>query len=218
MPYIAVSHVVTRRQIPFELPRVEAPTQDNARARIDALLTFVISDPSRFVYTIAAPDFDLVMQAAGQDGVRTLVRTLSWQGVLDIGAEHAEELRARIEDYVRPYGVEIGHLNITYARPDEAFLLAEQAAQAEMRKRVNQIEADAMELRLRRMEELLAQYPHAADWEWQSEQLGVARALATNSHAIVQLGQVSDVLRTMMAVQQQQGNAHAPIPDQARGG
>jgi hypothetical protein len=77
MPWIAVSHIVTRRQIPFELAGCEAPTRDNVRARMDLLLTFVIGDPGRFVYAIAAPDFDLVMQAAGHDGVRAIFRALT---------------------------------------------------------------------------------------------------------------------------------------------
>ena len=110
MPWVAVSHIVTRRQIPFELPRAEALTSDNVRARIDMLVTFAIADPGRFVYAIAAPDFDLVLQAAGQDGVRTLFRTLTWTGVLELDDEHSAALRSRIEAHVQPFGVEISHL------------------------------------------------------------------------------------------------------------
>jgi regulator of protease activity HflC (stomatin/prohibitin superfamily) len=256
MPWVAVSHIVTRRQIPFELPRVEAPTRDNVRARIDVLLTFVIADPGRFVYAIAAPDFDLVLQAAGYDGVRVLFRTLTWNEVLDMGLAHSEALRARIEEHVQPYGIEIGHLNITYARPNEALLASEesrqlavaqraeaaeqyalaerrlqdeqalarvrllaglereherlraQAAQAEMKQRVSQIESETLAARLRRLEELLAEYPRAAEWDWQSEQLDVVRALASNTRAVVQLGSLSDVARTVLATEVNRNTPH----------
>jgi regulator of protease activity HflC (stomatin/prohibitin superfamily) len=246
MPWIAVSHIVTRRQIPFELTGCEAPTRDNVMARIDLLLTFVIGDPARFVYAIAAPDFDLVMQAAGRDGVRTIFRTVTWSEVLDLGVRHAESLRARIEEHVQHYGAELGHLNITYARPNPALLASEesrqlavaqraeaaeqsalaerrllddqalvhmrllagiereserlraQAEQAEMRQRTAEIEVDTFGARLRRIEELLAAFPKAAEWEWQSEQLGVVRALAGNTRAIVQFGQLSEVVRAVL--------------------
>jgi regulator of protease activity HflC (stomatin/prohibitin superfamily) len=247
MPHIAVSHIVTRRQIPFDLPNVEAPTSDNVRARIDALLTFTITDPARFVYTIAAPDFDLVMQAAAHDGVRTILRQLTWSDVLGIGNAQAETLRTLIGAHVATYGVEIGHLNFTYARPNDAFVLSEESRQlavaqraeaaeqhtlaerrlqneqalarvrllaglereqerlraqlrhAEMRQQVSTIDTDTLAARLARLEELLGTYPRAAEWEWQGEQLGVVRALASNTRAVVQLGQVSDVMRTLLA-------------------
>jgi regulator of protease activity HflC (stomatin/prohibitin superfamily) len=255
MPWVAVSHIITRRQIPFELPRAEALTSDNVRARIDLLLTFAIADPGRFVYAIAAPDFDLVMQAAGYDSVRSTFRTLSWTGVLEMGADHSEALRSLIEDHVRPFGVEISHLNVTYARPHDALLASEEARQlavaqraeaaeqhalaerrlqdeqtlehvrlvaelqrqqerlqaevqqAEVRKRVSQIESETLATRLQRLEEILAEYPRAAEWDWQSEQLSVVRALAANSRAVVQLGQLSDIARTALATDLSERNA-----------
>src|SRR5688572_19085325 len=73
-PWIAISHLVTRREIPFEVIVVDAPTQDNVRARLETLFTFTISDPYRFVYNISADDFDRVFQATCQDSLRALVR------------------------------------------------------------------------------------------------------------------------------------------------
>ena len=140
MPWIIVSHVVTGRQNPFDLPLVEASTRDNVRAQVDGLLTFTIADPARFVYAIAAPDFDLVMQAACRDGLRSLLRQLSWSGVLDIGPEWVEILRAQIEEYVQPYGVKIGHLNITHASPQAEFLRSEEARQLATVQRAEQAE------------------------------------------------------------------------------
>ena len=74
-PVIVVTHLVTRREIPFDVPVVEAPTKDNVRASVDTLVTFNIVDPFKFVFSISADDFDQVFQAACQDGLRHLVRT-----------------------------------------------------------------------------------------------------------------------------------------------
>jgi regulator of protease activity HflC (stomatin/prohibitin superfamily) len=255
MPWVAVSHIITRRQIPFELPRAEALTSNNVRARIDLLLTFVIADPGRFVYAIAAPDFDLVLQAAGYDAVRSLFRGLTWAGVLEMDHEHSDLLRTRIEDRVRPFGVEIAHLSITYARPHDALLASEEARQiavaqraeaaelhalaerrlqdeqalagvrlraelereqerlqaqvqqAEARRRVSEIESETQAAHLQRLEAMLAEFPRAAEWDWQSEQLEVVRALAANTRAVVQLGHLTDVARTVFATEVNDRNA-----------
>lgn len=72
-PWVVVTHLVTRREIPFDVPVVQAPTRDNVRASVDALVTFAISDPYRFVYNVSATDFDQVFQALCQDGMRMLI-------------------------------------------------------------------------------------------------------------------------------------------------
>ena len=82
-----------------------------------------------------------------------------------------------------------------------------------MRQQVGKIEADTLAARLARIEDLLVKYPRAAEWEWQSEQLGVARALAGNSRAIVQLGQVSDVMRTILAADTRDRNPERRTPN-----
>ena len=73
-PRILVSHLVTRREIPFDVPAVEMPTQDNVRVNVDILTTFSITDPYKFVYSISADDFDQVLQATCQDSLRSMVR------------------------------------------------------------------------------------------------------------------------------------------------
>jgi hypothetical protein len=42
-PVIVVTHLVTRREIPFDVPVVEAPTKDNVRASVDTLVTLTSS-------------------------------------------------------------------------------------------------------------------------------------------------------------------------------
>jgi len=221
-PWIVVSHVVTRRQVPFALPRVEAPTQDNVSATLDAFATFSIADPALFVYSIAVPDFDLVLQAACAQATRSLIREQSWSSMLDLSTNQAEALRSAIDADVRPYGVHIDHLNITHARPDSAFLQAEGARQLAIVQRAEQTERQALaerrqrdegaliDLRLSHLEQALEHYPAAANWEWQGAQLEVARALASNGRAVLQLGRPTDVLSALLMQQQQQAPSGVP--------
>jgi hypothetical protein len=87
-----------------------------------------------------------------------------------------------------------------------------------MRRRVIELEAKTEEFRLAKLEERLRNYPEATRWEWQGDQLAVARALAGNTRAIVQLGNTDTLVRTILA---QSFNASVgepqplndPIPD-----
>src|SRR5205814_1287504 len=96
-PWIVVSHLVTRRIIPFDVPVQEAPTQNNVRSTVQALVTFTISDPYRFVYHISASDFDQVFQAACQNTLRAMVRQIS--------SDEVNNLTRR--DTSEPYGVKM---------------------------------------------------------------------------------------------------------------
>jgi regulator of protease activity HflC (stomatin/prohibitin superfamily) len=69
--------------------------------------------------------------------------------------------------------------------------------QAEIKVRVAELAAEADQLRLARLEELLQRYPHAANWEWADTQLNVARALAGNSRVVLQLGEAGDLARLL---------------------
>jgi regulator of protease activity HflC (stomatin/prohibitin superfamily) len=242
-PWIPVSHLVTRREIPFDVPVLEAPTQDNVRANVDTLITFTISDPYKFVYSIAADDFDQVFQAACQDGLRKMVRQITSDQVVDLVRHDVVDLREALSAEVEAYGVTISKVVITYAQPPAEFMhslevrqlatvqQAEQAErqalaqrrqadaevllrqeviarverereqlqlkvqQAEARRRVVELEAETEALRLSRLEERLRSYPLAAQYEWESDQLSVARALAGNTRAVVQVGDVGDIAR-----------------------
>src|SRR4029450_8017006 len=73
VPWIVVSHVVTTRETPFDAPAASIPTKDNVRTNVDILMTFTISSPERFVFTISAPDFDQICQATCQEKLRLLI-------------------------------------------------------------------------------------------------------------------------------------------------
>ena len=242
-PWIMVTHLVTRREIPFDVPVVEAPSKDSVRASVDTLVTFHIADPYKFVYSISADDFDQVFQAICQDGLRKLVRHTIAEQIPDLAKQDLSNLSEALAGEVETYGAEISKITITFAQPAlevmrslearqiatvqeqeqsqqqalamrrqkdteelayqqvlariqrEKELLQLQMEQAEIRRRVTEKEAEIEEYRLAKLEQRLKDYPHAAQWEWQTEQLNVARALAGNTRAMLQIGEASDILR-----------------------
>jgi len=246
LPWVLVSHLVTRREIPYEIPPVEAPTEETVRVRIDALLTFTITDAYRFVYRISADDFDHVLRAAAQDVLRSLVRRLSVEGVMGISQEQAETVRAALEEEVARFGTAVTRVNITFARPPDAFLQTQEARnlavlqraeqterqalalrrladeealalnrlvarlqrelaevegrsrQAAARRELVEAEASAESLRLDRLADRLERFPEAASFDIRRLRLDVARSLAGNTRAVVQLGEVGDVARTVL--------------------
>jgi len=245
-PWIPVSHLVTRRRIPFDVPVVESPTEDNVRANLDILLTFQITDPYKFVYNISADDFDQVFQAACQDGLRKKLRKIKSDVISDLGDADMSELLEELGENIDPYGVEITKLSITYAQPPEDFMQIKQSLklvklqQSEQkekqqlalrqlddmealeqrkviasverkreelkarsqrsgaRKEVVKLEADAEELRLRKLEERLERYPKATAFELELKRMEVARALAGNTRALLQVGNADDIARAFI--------------------
>ena len=241
-PFIVVTHVVTRREIPFDVPVVEAPTKDNVRASVDTLVTFNIVDPFKFVYSISADDFDQVFQAACQDGLRHLVRTIGAEQVADLAKQDLSRFHEELGAEMEAYGVQISKITVTFAQPSaevmqslEARQLAsvQQAEQAEkqalaqrrqkdledlarqevlarierekellqlkiqeakLRQQLVELEAEAEELKLAKLEQRLKDYPNAAKWIWEGEKLEVSRALAGNTRAVLQLGEANEIL------------------------
>ncbi len=216
-PWIVVSHLVTRRIIPFDVPVQEAPTQDNVRSTVQALVTFTISDAYRFVYSISASDFDQVFQAACQNTLRAMVRQISSDEVNNLTRRDTSELRDALSNASEPYGVKMVKVNIIYAHPPVDFVRSQEARQLAMLQQAEQAEQQALLQRKQTDGETLArqaviarvgrerdelqvqvqkaeirrrvvEYPRAAEWEWQGEQLEVVRGLASNTHAVVQMG------------------------------
>ncbi len=154
-PFIVVTHLVTRREIPFDVPVVEAPTRDNVRASVDTLVTFSIADPFKFVYSISADDFDQVFQASCQDGLRHLVRNVEAELVADIAKQDLTRFRDELGAEMEAYGVTISKITVTFAQPSadvmqslEARQLAavQQSEQAEKQALAIQRQKDAEEL------------------------------------------------------------------------
>jgi len=245
-PWYIVSHLVTQREIPFDVPVVEAPTQNNVRANVDTLFTFRITDPYKFVYNISAADFDQVFQATCQDTLRAYVRTITSDQVMDLKRRDVGDILEGLNTDVAPYGVEIMKVNVTFAQPPAEFMRSQEARQlavlqqaeqeevqalairrqkdaddlarqkvvaeverdkelllvelqkAQARHAVEEQEAETEAFRLARMEERIEQYPQATAWEVELAHLEVARALAGNTRAMLQIGNASDISRAFL--------------------
>lgn len=244
--WIPVSHLVTRREIPFDVPVVEAITKDNVRANLDILLTFHISEPYEFVFNISADDFDQVFQAACQDALRRMIRKIKSDDITDLNDNDLVELLEKLGEDISPYGVEITKISITFAQPPDEFILLKESLKlvslqkieqkekqdlalrqqadaealarqkvvasveqrgeelqaryqsSESRKRIVQLEADAEELRLKKLDERLKKYPRAAEHEMELKRLEIARALAGNTRAMLQVGSADDIARAFV--------------------
>lgn len=142
-PWIVVSHLVTQREIPFDIPVVEAQTQDNMRATIATLFTFTISDPYRFVYAISADDFDQILHASCQEALRALIRQVPAQDVVDLMRTEQDSLAQTISLDVAPYGIQIEKMKVMYARPHEEFLRLQEMRRLMAARRAEQTDTQA---------------------------------------------------------------------------
>jgi regulator of protease activity HflC (stomatin/prohibitin superfamily) len=228
VPNIVVSHIVTTRETPFDAPPTEIPTRDDVRTSVDILMTFRIESPEKFVFTISAADFDQVCQATCQEVVRLLLRDKLADEVLDLGDADAERLRSGIGAALERYGVVVVRVVVTHVMPPLEFMasrearrlagvqraeeaerhalaLVRQADQDELeqhrikaRERAIELEAANEVVRLTRLEERLRAYPNAVHWDVETQRLDVARALAANTRAMVQVGSGSDVAASLL--------------------
>ena len=82
-----------------------------------------------------------------------------------------EALRSRIEAHVQPFGVEISHLNITYARPHDSLLASEEARQLAVAQRAEAAEQHALAERRLQDEQALAHVRLLAELEREHERL-----------------------------------------------
>lgn len=228
LPFVPVSHIVALREVPFGAPAVAIPTSDDVRTNIDMVMTFTIDRPEAFVFTITAPDFDEVCQATCQQELRLLVREKTAAEVIDMGVADTDQLRTGIAAVLGRYGIAINRVVIThislpldFVRSREAQGLAaiqraeereqhalEMLRQADLderaRKRVAaqheaiELEAANEVTRLERLEQRLRDYPAALEWDVQTQRLDVARALAANTRAMVQVGPADDIATALL--------------------
>jgi regulator of protease activity HflC (stomatin/prohibitin superfamily) len=227
-PWIVVSHLVTTRETPFDAPSVEIPTRDDVRTNIDILLMFRITGPERFVFMISAPDFDQVCQATCQEHVRLMIRDKDADAVLDLADADAERLRAGIGAALAAYGVEVVRVVITHVMPPLEFVASRESRRLAVVQRAEEAEhhalammrqadrdelirhqisarREAIELeaanevtRLERLEQRLREYPNALRWDVEGQRLDVARGLASNTRAMVQVGPGTDVAGALL--------------------
>jgi regulator of protease activity HflC (stomatin/prohibitin superfamily) len=218
-PWILVSHLVSRREIPYDAPAVEALTKDNVRANVDTMLTFKIVDPYRFIYSISAADFDLVFQAACQDTLRSMIRQINADQVADLKKQDMAALVETLNPDLESYGVSVGKVSVTFAQPPADFVRSQEMRQLAVFQQAEQTEVQSLAkrrqadeealarqkvlaeaeneaLRLSKLEERLHMYPLAAKWDWDGQRLEVSRALAANTRAMLRVTNANDIFHS----------------------
>ena len=217
-PLVVLTHLVTTREIAFDVPVNEARSADGVGISVDLMLSLAISDPVRFAYSIATGDADQLVHAATQDAVRRMARGMEAMSALDLGDEQAAVIRDAIDAKLDAYGIDVRGVAFTRvslpaqftasleARRLAVVQLAEQsesyelekrrladhanlvAQEAEARRAAVELDAVAEELRLARLQERLTASPTAARYDLEQARIRVAEQLAGNSRAVVSLG------------------------------
>lgn len=228
LPMLPVSHIVAMREIPFGAPALAIPTRDDIRTNIDMVMTFTIQAPEKFVFTITAPDFDQVCQATCQQSLRQLVRQKTAAEVIDMSDEDTDKLKSSIAEVLGRYGIEIARVVITHISLPMDFVASREAQGLAAVQRAEEKEQHTLELlrqndhderlrrriaaqreaieleaanevsRLERLEARLRDYPAALNWDVQTQRLDVARALAGNTRAMVQVGPADDITTALL--------------------
>jgi regulator of protease activity HflC (stomatin/prohibitin superfamily) len=217
-PNVALTHLVTTRELAFDVPVSEVRSSDGIAVTVDLLLTLGITDPLKLAYTITSSDLDQLVHASTQEAVRTLIRGTEALDALDLDVEEAARLRETIDAKLTPYGIEVRAVAFTrVALPGElmasvearrlaAVQLVEEeqnfaleqrrisdrasllSQEAEARRSAIEHEAAGEAIRLARLEERLAASPRAATYDLETARLRVAQQLAGNSRAVVSVG------------------------------
>jgi len=240
-PLIALSHLVTTREIAFDVPVNEVRSSDGVGVAVDVLLTLKIADPVKFAYSITASDADQFVQASCQDAVRTLVRGIEAMSALDLGSTQSDGLRQVIDPKLEDYGIDVSNVAFTRvtlpaaltdsleARRLASLQLAEQAEtsaldkrrladtaalvaqEADARRASVEFEAVAEAVRLAKLEERIAANPHAARYDLEIARLRVAEHLAGNSRAVVSLGGGDLFANLLLARETDEGSASPAV-------
>lgn len=93
---------------------------------------------------------------------------------------------------------DLAHQRVLAEVERERDALTAEFQKEEARRRVIELEAETEELRLRKMQERLEQYPDAVQFDVETRELDIAQALAGNSRAILQIGSASDIVKSLL--------------------
>ncbi len=228
-PNMMLSHIVTTRELGFDVPVTQVVSADGVGVIVDVLLTLGIEDHAKLVYNITTGDLDQLLHATAQDTVRALVRETAALDALDLGEAGAERLRGRIDAKLATYGVDCRAVtftriqlpapisaslearrlsNVQLAEEEESHTLnlrrlADRATlvvrEQEARLRAVELEAVAEASRLASLEQRLTNHPKAAAYDLETGRLRVAQQLAGNSRAVVNVGG-GDLLSGLLSV------------------
>lgn len=113
-PWSRVDFVVdVTTEIPYSAPVVACPTQENVPLKsIEFFLKFRISDAVKFVRTIGAGNFDLVLSNSVQDAIRQRSRRVRTERAYDLRGSDVADMQELLNRQLERYGVRIMGCNI----------------------------------------------------------------------------------------------------------
>lgn len=112
-PFYRIAYIVTQQSCTYNAPVLECPTSDNVRVGVDMVITFMIRDPSKFVYKLGAVHFDQLLTGAVDEGIRLLVRSQSHQTVRTLRGNRADSMLASLNEKFAESGVVFSNCTIT---------------------------------------------------------------------------------------------------------
>ncbi|WP_420111396.1 SPFH domain-containing protein [Pseudactinotalea sp.] len=113
-PWKRVAYVVdVTTEIPYSAPVLSSPTNENVPLKsIEFFLRFRILDAIKFVQTIGAGNFDLVLSNSVQDAIRQRSRQVYTERAYDLRGSDVKDMQDLLNRQLTPYGVQIIGCNI----------------------------------------------------------------------------------------------------------
>lgn len=113
-PWKRVAYVVdVTTEIPYTAPVLSSPTHENVPLKsIEFFLRFRIVDAIRFVQTIGAGNFDLVLSNSVQDAIRQRSRRVQTEQAYDLRGSDVQDMQELLNHQLTRYGVQIMGCNI----------------------------------------------------------------------------------------------------------
>jgi regulator of protease activity HflC (stomatin/prohibitin superfamily) len=216
-PFVILTHLVTTRDIAFDVPVSEVRSADGVAVTVDLMLTLRITEPATFAYQVTTGDADALVHAAAQDAVRSTLRGIPALDALDLGPDQAATIRSTIDEALARFGISVHSVSFTrvtlpaaftaslearrlsvvqLAEAADAFALEQRrladrtaliAQEAEASLLSVEKEAAAEALRFEKLEERIAANPKAAAYDLEVTRIRIAERLIGNSRAVVSL-------------------------------
>jgi len=96
--YYKIAYVVTQQACTYDAPVAECPTSDDVRVAIDTMVTFKISNPSKFIYRLGVANFDDFLSGTVDEAIRMLVRREDHMTVFELRGENSSEMLTILND------------------------------------------------------------------------------------------------------------------------
>lgn len=115
--YNRISHIVSASAITYSAPARSCPTSDNVNVDVDLSLTFRIGPDveaaRKFVYRLGAVRMDEMLTAECEEGIRSLVYSVTHDKVNDLREEFATDVLGVLNEKFSKYGVQILNVKVT---------------------------------------------------------------------------------------------------------